>query len=437
MEKQLVEREKNVETYDFVFSSEEVEAAEESVIALVNLKQTIPGFRKGKAPRRIVVNYLGDRLDELVLENLTEELEEALKEEEIIVPATIVDQRRTEDKAVFRVELHRDPKIEIRDYSEMELSVPEPTSVINNYVENRIEELRNENAILEPKEEPVDYGDQLNIEYSIAKDGKVIAAKKKQEMTVEEEDDRPIVTNTIGKKKGDEISFERTFEGSDNTYSYTVEIKDVHKKTLPEVDDEFAKTVSENAKTLAELEQELEKEGSEAYETWKRDFLRQQINQKIVEFGNLEISDKTLEYYVQKAIENSRKDKSYENYLKQAGSEEELMSQFSEGVLEELTRNRIIDEIAGSVNIEVSEEELQQTAERLAPQWGISSDRARELIKSREDVRKDFTENIRRSKVLDLIAEKAKVKELDQPESEESAEQDTDDVEKPDSDSES
>jgi len=426
VEKKLVEHEKNVETYDFVFSPEEVETAEESVIALVNMKQTIPGFRKGKAPRRIIVNYLGESLDELVLENLTEDLEEALKDEEIVIPAVIVDQRRTEDKAIFRVDLHRSPKIEMKDFSEMELSVPESSSVIENYVQERIEELRNENAILDPKDGPIEYGDHITVEYSVVKDGKTIADKKRQEITVEEEDDRPIVTSVLGRKKGDKVSFERTFEGSDNKYEYSVTVREVHKKILPEVEDEFAKTVSQNANTLEELKRELEKEGETAYEAWKKDFFRQQVNQKIVEFADLEISDKTLDYYVRRAVENSKKDKSYSSYLEQAGSESDLLLQFKEGVLEELTRNRIIDEIAESEKIQVSEEELQQTAQRLAPQWGISPERAKELIKSREDVREDFTDSIRRSKVLDLIASKAKIKELDHTAAEEPEENQSD-----------
>ena len=433
MEKKLVEREKNVETYDFVFSPEEVETAEESVVALVNMKQTIPGFRKGKAPRRIIINYLGESLDELVLENLTEDLEEALKDEEIVIPAVIVDQKRTEDKAVFKVDLHRSPRIEIKDLSEMELSVPEPSSVIENYVEERIQELRNENAILEPKDDPIEYGDHVNVEYSIVKDGKTIADRKSQDFTVEKEDDRPIVTSVLGRKKGDEVSFERTFEGSDNKYEYSVTVKEVHRKILPDVVDEFAKTVSQNASSLEELKKELEKEGEAAYEAWKKDFFRQQVNQKIVEFADLEISDKTLEYYVRRAVENSKKDKSYNSYLEQAGSEGDLLLQFKEGVLEELTRNRIIDEIAETEKIEVSEEELQQTAQRLAPQWGISSERAKELIKSREDVREDFTESIRRSKVLDLIAAKANIKELDHTTTGDSEDNEGDSSETPDS----
>ncbi len=129
---------------------------------------------------------------------------------------------------------------------------------------------------------------------------------------------------------------------------------------------------------------------------------------------------------MRRAVENSKKDKSYSSYLEQAGSESDLLLQFKEGVLEELTRNRIIDEIAESEKIQVSEEELQQTAQRLAPQWGISPERAKELIKSREDVREDFTDSIRRSKVLDLIASKAKIKELDHTAAEEPEENQSD-----------
>ncbi|OAA30901.1 trigger factor [Kosmotoga arenicorallina S304] len=418
MEKKTVNQELNVEVLELVFTPDEVESAESEAVKYVNANYSIRGFRKGKAPKSIIISYLGDSFDEIVFDELGKAVEEELKKEELFIPAIIVERKRTEDGGVtFVIELHREPEAEIKDYKGLELSIPKREEVLVNYVDNKLEELRNENAIIEPKEGPAEIGDVAEIEYTIVKNGKVIADKKTQEVHILEEDDRPIVTNIIGKKKGDVVEFERTFENSDNVYNYTVEVKEVFKRTLMEINDEFARSVAGEVETLEELKKKIEKEGIEAFDNWKKDFLRQQAFDKIIDFIDVKVSDKTIDYFVLKSIENLIKEKKYDSYLKQAGSEENLKNQIKESIINELKRERFIAEIAKENGIEVSEEEVLKNAEELAPYWGISVERAREIIKSREDLREDIAANLRKNKVMDLIIESATIKEIDAGES--------------------
>jgi len=385
VEKKTVNQEFNVEVLELVFTPDEVKRAENEAVKYVNANYSIRGFRKGKAPKGIVMSYLGENFDEIVFDELGKAVEEELKkEEQLFIPAIVVERKRNEDDSVtFVVELHREPEAVIKDYKGMEFSIPKREDVLVNYVENKLEELRNENAIIEPKDGPAEIGDVVEIEYTIVKDGKVIANKKTQEIHIVEEDDRPIVKNIIGKKKGDVVEFERTFEDSDNVYNYTVEVKEVFKRILMEIDDEFAKSVASEVETLEELKKKIEEEGIEAFDNWKKDFLRQQAFDKIVDLVDVKISDKTIDYFVLKSIENLIKEKKYDNYLKQAGSEENLRDQIKESIINELKRDRFIAEIAKENNIEVTEEEVLKNAEELAPYWGISVERATEIIKGR------------------------------------------------------
>ena len=421
MEKKTVNQEFNVEVLELVFTPDEVKRAENEAVKYVNANYSIRGFRKGKAPKGIVMSYLGENFDEIVFDELGKAVEEELKkEEQLFIPAIVVERKRNEDDSVtFVVELHREPEAVIKDYKGMEFSIPKREDVLVNYVENKLEELRNENAIIEPKDGPAEIGDVVEIEYTIVKDGKVIANKKTQEIHIVEEDDRPIVKNIIGKKKGDVVEFERTFEDSDNVYNYTVEVKEVFKRILMEIDDEFAKSVASEVETLEELKKKIEEEGIEAFDNWKKDFLRQQAFDKIVDLVDVKISDKTIDYFVLKSIENLIKEKKYDNYLKQAGSEENLRDQIKESIINELKRDRFIAEIAKENNIEVTEEEVLKNAEELAPYWGISVERATEIIKSREDLREDIAANLRKNKVLDLVIASATFKEIDAGESKE------------------
>jgi len=421
VEKKTVNQEFNVEVLELVFTPDEVKRAENEAVKYVNANYSIRGFRKGKAPKGIVMSYLGENFDEIVFDELGKAVEEELKkEEQLFIPAIVVERKRNEDDSVtFVVELHREPEAVIKDYKGMEFSIPKREDVLVNYVENKLEELRNENAIFEPKDGPAEIGDVVEIEYTIVKDGKVIANKKTQEIHIVEEDDRPIVKNIIGKKKGDVVEFERTFEDSDNVYNYTVEVKEVFKRILMEIDDEFAKSVASEVETLEELKKKIEEEGIEAFDNWKKDFLRQQAFDKIADLVDVKISDKTIDYFVLKSIENLIKEKKYDNYLKQAGSEENLRDQIKESIINELKRDRFIAEIAKENNIEVTEEEVLKNAEELAPYWGISVERATEIIKSREDLREDIAANLRKNKVLDLVIASATFKEIDAGESKE------------------
>lgn len=412
MEKKFIKKEKNVETYVYFFTPEEVEKAETSVVKNVNANYTIPGFRRGRVPLGIVRSFLGESFEDMVLETLSESLEEELKGEELYIPALLLDQRREDDIASIEVQLHREPEITLKGYEGLELMIPQREEVLSNYLDNRLEELRNEHAIIEPKSGPAEIGDLVNVEYTIVKDNKKIADKKVQEIHLAQGDERPIAINVLGKSRGETVQFARTFENSDNEYAYTVVVKDVFKRSVLELDDEFARTVSAQAATLEELKEEVKEEGLASFLTWRKDFLRQQAMDKIGEFVELELADSTLDYFVVRAIENSKKDKSYEGYLKQAGSAEKLAENFKQGILDELKKNRFIEEVAQRENLKVEEDELEAYAEELAPQWGISLDRAREMLASRQDIRSDIRSTILRNKVLDKVIEKAKVSEV-------------------------
>ena len=107
----------------------------------------------------------------MVLEVLSDKIEEEeLKDEKRFwFPAVITEQKMEGEGAVIEVKLHRDPEVKKPDYENLDLKVPKQDEVVLNYVNNRLEELRNEHAIVEPKDGPVENGDLVKIEYTIIK----------------------------------------------------------------------------------------------------------------------------------------------------------------------------------------------------------------------------------------------------------------------------
>jgi trigger factor len=171
--------------------------------------------------------------------------------------------------------------------------------------------------------------------------------------------------------------------------------------------------VNAEANTLEELKEIVRREGMESFLNWKKDFLRQQAMDKINDLVEIEISDATLDYLVQRTIENSKKEKSYEKYLKQAGSEEKLIEELRSGVFDEIKKARFIDEIASREGFRAEEEEIQAYAEEMAPYWGISAERAKEMVNTRRDVKEDIVSTIIRNKVLDNVIEKASISDME------------------------
>jgi trigger factor len=420
MDRKVIETDKNVEVVQFLFDKEEIKKAEDKVVSKVNMNYQIPGFRKGRVPKNIVINFIGDNYEDLVLDELSDKLEEALKAEsdKLYVPAIISERKLKDNYAAFTIELHRDPKSTVKDYTSIELKVPRKQEIVMNYIDSKLEELREDHSIMEPKEGKLAIGDIAEIEYSIVKDGKKIADNKKQEIEIAENDERPIVKNIIGKSKGETVEFEKTFEGSDNKYYYTINIVETYRKTLMELGDELAKTVNYDVNDLEELKAKLKEEGTEQYENWKYDYLRQQVSSLITDYVDIEISDKTLDYFVSRAIENSKKEGSYEKYLKEVENEEELKKEFKRNILNELKKERAVEEISEKEKIDVTDEEIENKIKELAPYWGISEEQALGVIKERKRMKDELEENIRRTKVFDAVIAKADVKEVDENEEE-------------------
>ncbi|TYB91480.1 MAG: trigger factor [Kosmotoga sp.] len=428
MDRKVIETDKNVEVVQFLFDKEEIRKAEDKVVNKVNMNYQIPGFRKGRVPKNIVINFIGDNYEDLVLDELSDNLEEALKAEsdELYIPAVISERKLEDNYAAFTIELHRDPKSTVKDYTNIELSVPKKQEIVMNYIDSRLEELREEHSIMEPKEGKLAIGDIAEIEYSIVKDGKKLADNKKQEIEITEKDERPIVKNIIGKSKGDTVEFEKTFESSDNKYQYTINIIETYRKTLMELGDELAKTVSYDVNDLEELKAKLKEEGIEQYENWKEDFLRQKLSSVITDYVDIEISDKTLDYFVNRAIENSKKEGSYEKYLKEAENEDELREEFKRNILNELKKERAVEEISEKENIEVTDEEIENKIKELAPYWGISEEQALGVIKERKRMRDELEESIRRRKAFDAVIAKADIKEVEESENKDEEETEED-----------
>ncbi|MDK2951112.1 MAG: trigger factor [Kosmotogales bacterium] len=412
MEKKFLEKKENLDIYEIHYNSEEVNKAERELINYVNTKYNIPGFRRGKTPVRIIKNFLGDNYKPMLEEEITKDLSDEFKDEKVILPPTISDIKWENDELIVSVQLHRQPEIELKDYIGLKLKTISTADSVEKFIENRIKELRDQNALLEPKEGPAEVGDMVKLIYSIEKDGKLISENKEQEISITDDEFRPIAKNAIGKKANEEFDFEREFSDSKNKYRYFGKIQEVLKKTIPELNDEFVKTVEPELNTLEELNTKIREEGIKQIEEWKESILRNQVNAKLPELIDLKISPETMDMYLATAINNMKKDKVYEQYLQQAdGDFEKLSKELRESIINEIKSSRFIEEVSKKENLEVTDEEIMEMAEPLSKNWGVSVDRAKKMIEAKEEIKDELKGSLINKKVLELIIEKAEIEE--------------------------
>lgn len=409
--------EKNIVTKEFIFDRKEIEIAEKRLANELNRKYTVEGFRKGKVPLSVFKMRFGkDFYNVFVYEKLVDMIYDSIKNEpNLLLIPEIVKKEISSDEAKITVNLHKKPVANV-DFSKIKVRVANKEQVLDNYIDLRLKSLQEEHAVLEPKDGSAEYNDLVRVKVTVIhnENQKVLLDGNEDEFVLYEDDERPIVKNLIGHKKGEVVEFDRNFEnqGTENntpSYHYRIEILEVYKRNLPEITDDFVKTTLAelHLETVEELKNKFKDEGEKIYEKEIKSSIREQILSVLPQATDLFISEKTVDYAVRLIIANMKEENKYEDFVKKYESKEKAIESLKEYYINDLKKETAIEKIAKENNIErkISEQELEEYAELLAPYWGISVERAKVLVKEKPEVRSEVEEMIFVDKVLDKISE--------------------------------
>ncbi len=228
----------------------------------------LPGFRPGKAPRRLLEQRLGaGAIAQQALESsLTDYYREALESEELVPVAQPEVDVETFDEAegcVFTAQIEVRPEIELPDHTGIDLTFPE-WDVADDEVDAKLGELRDRFAEVDEVEREAGEGDYVTIDLAVAVDGEEIEDARVED-ALYEVGSGGVTPNLdgalVGKSAGDEFTYTDTLPDSFPEHpgaeaTFTVTVKDVREKTLPDLDDDFATTASE-FDTLEELRKDI------------------------------------------------------------------------------------------------------------------------------------------------------------------------------------
>lgn len=418
-------KEKNTVYFNFELDSKEFEKAVDKVYMRNRSRFNIPGFRKGKVPKKIIdLNYGEDFFYEDALNELLPEAYDAAIEELEIYP---VDRPNIEvgeivksENIVLNVNVDVKPEVNLGDYNSIKIEKTE-YNVTDEMIDSELEAQQEKNArIVDAGDREVKSGDILSIDY------KGFVGEEQFEGGTAENQELEIGSNMfipgfedqlIGKKKGEEVDVNVTFpeeyhsedlEGKDAVFKVT--IHEIKEKELPEIDDEFAKDISE-FDTIEEYRNDIKSNLEETYEQQEQVDLENKIVEFVSESAEVDIPNGMIESQVQQEIGEfeyriGMQGLSLEQYLQFTGGNMDALKEELRPVAEKRVKaDLVLESIAEAENIEVTEEDIDAELLKLAEQY--KQDDKQKFVDDMKKGDLDFIKlGIRNTKVLELLKDK-------------------------------
>ncbi len=429
MKQELISKEKNLETIKYVYKNEEFEPFITKEIQKAGREYQIPGFRKGKAPKGLIRKMIGeDRLKSMALEELIrKDIEETIKDKDTLMLPTIENLEFTDDNdAEVIVQIHLKPEVTLPDFNDITVDKYVPNEEnIEEMINERLKQLQNENAILEPKEGKAEIGDSVRMSYTVNnEEGRELFNQEAKEYELAEDDKRDIIQNCIGMEAGEEKEYKKEFapdadgnkSGKDLTYVYNLKVEEVYKRVIPELTDEFAQEVKEvEGNTLEELKANIRQEAMEALEETIKNSMKNQIINGLVEDSEIEISEETKKEFLESSKESMKKDNSYESEMQKFGSEEELNEQIIDSNVYQLKKLYAISKVFKETGEEITDEMFKEYVEKMSPAWGMTAEQAMGFLEKDKNVSARLRENMMQEKVAEYLMDKCTIEEKELP----------------------
>lgn len=332
----------------------------------------IPGFRKGKAPRRVVESALGpDAVFEEAAERLLPQaLAEALEQEELEPVAQPSIEVTGREPVTFTATIPLQPVVELGDYRDISIAKPE-SEFSEEMLEDRLLELRRQHALLEPVEREPELDDRVTADVRAEVDGEQILDQPGAEFHLREGavvGVPGLCEKLVGVSVGDEhvipIDVDEDWDDEEvagKTVTFTVTIHDVKSEELPEPDDDFAMEVSEEFETYAALRERVESGLREQTDRQAEEEFSQAVMQAAVERTTLEYPPALVEH----EIEHMRQDFARQmgqdpaTFLRDSSEQgEQLLASFRTQANERVINTLVLQNISEAEEIEVLDEEI-------------------------------------------------------------------------------
>jgi trigger factor len=382
----------------------------------------VRGFRPGKAPREVLTHLYGDSLLADVTRRLVDEtLPKALSEKNVqpISQPAIEPQKLSKDKSLkYKARFEVRPVIESVKFDGFEVKRPAVT-VTEAMIAEELERLRKEHATLAEPSPPraAKKGDVLTIGFSVELGGKKIPEASADSIPVElgagqflPEIDRALEGAKSDEEKDVALTFPQSHPRPDfrgKKAIFHINVKEVKEKTLPALDDEFAKDVGA-FDTLEKLKEDVKGNLEKALKQKAEDAVAEQLVAKLCEHNPIPCPPSLVEQQCrvmeQELVQQARR------MGQQAPMSEELHARVHADSEMKVQAGLLMAEIAKAAQIKVTDEDIEKGLGELAEQTGKQIAKLR--VEYREQKKREMLIGmILEDKILDMIEEKAKITE--------------------------
>lgn len=428
MSLQVEKLEKNMAKLTIEASAEELGKAIESAYQKQKNKISIPGFRKGKVPRKMIEQMYGkgvfyeDAANELIPNAYAKALEEC--EEEIVSrPSIEVTQIEEGKPFIFTATVALKPEVSLGKYKNVQIEKIS-TEVTDEEVDAEINKERESNAReINVEDRPVKDGDMTILDFEGFVDGVAFAGGKGENypLTIGSGAFIPgFEEQLVGAELNKELEVNVTFpedykaeelKGKAAVFKCTV--KEIKEKELPELDDEFASEVSE-FETLAEYKDDVRKKLTEKKETEARDKKEEAVIDAIIADAKMEIPDPMLETQQRQMVEDfaqrlSMQGLTLEQYYQFTGLDnDKMLEQVKPTALKRIQSRLVLEAVAKAENMTTDDADYDKEVKRLAEIYQMEEDKVKEMLGERE--KKELMLDVLVKKAVDFVVEHAKEK---------------------------
>ena len=367
----------------------------------------IPGFRKGKAPRKIVEGMYGKEVfyEDAINVLFPEIWPDALKESELNVVGnpSIADLNGEENgNLTLTVDAGLYPEVTLGQYKGIEAEKA-AVEVTEEEIDAEIKKLADRNSTVETVERPVADGDTAVIDFEGFKNGVAFEGGKGEDYSLKIGSGSFVPgfeEQLIGLSAGDEKDLDLTFpedygaeELAGQPVVFKVKVKEVKATNTPELDDEFAKDVSETADTLEDLRNEqkeklLKEKTDNADNDFKNAVMQKAIDNMTAEIPNAMVEAQLDDIMQQWSMSMKQSGFSIEQYAQMMGTNVQGVRESQRAsALGQIKNTLLLEKVAEVEGIEISDEQVEEAYQQMADQYQMELEKVKEYVPAEEIVR--------------------------------------------------
>ncbi|MDI3481454.1 MAG: trigger factor [Tepidanaerobacteraceae bacterium] len=421
--------ENNTAVLKFEVDEEQFEQAMEQAYRKDAKKFVVPGFRRGKAPRKLIEMHYGPEVfyesaAEIILPQAYQQGVQEYNLEPVDQPRYDIEQIEKGKPLIATAKVVVSPEVKLKEYKGLEVEKV-VYNVTEDDVDKELKALQDKNArLIAVEDRPAQKGDIAVIDFEGKIDGKPFEGGKAENYHIElgsgsliEGFEEQIVGMNPGEQKDINVTFPGDYKmesmaGKQAVFSVT--LKELKKKELSPLDDEFAKDVSE-FDTLEELKRDIKNKLEERAKTIEEGSLKSAIVNKLMETAEVDIPQVMIDREIDRLIMDFAYDmkmrgldlKTYLETTKM--TPQEFREKFHKRAYDNVKSSLILQEVAKRENIEVSDEEADEEIKKYADMAKKTLEEYKKNLKP-EDI-STIKDVILTRKIFDFLISNAKIKE--------------------------